>query len=87
LEESFFPQNPAASETEIYTHPNTTTARTAKRCEKPILNKLELFARNLEENVISWGNEPIRHQYCGRESEGGIVEDGYLVSGPPFGNS
>ncbi|KAG0006266.1 Methyltransferase-like protein 4 [Entomortierella chlamydospora] len=44
------------------------------------LNRLELFARNLEEGVLSWGNEPIRYQYCGRGSEDtGITQDGYLV--------
>ncbi|KAF9188688.1 Methyltransferase-like protein 4 [Haplosporangium sp. Z 11] len=44
------------------------------------LNRLELFARNLEEGVLSWGNEPVRYQYCGRGSEStNIVQDGYWV--------
>ncbi|KAF9360475.1 Methyltransferase-like protein 4 [Mortierella sp. AD094] len=44
------------------------------------LKRLELFARNLEEGVLSWGNEPIRYQYCGRGSEDTeITQDGYLV--------
>lgn len=46
--------------------------------------RLELFARNLEEGFVSWGNEPIRYQYCGRRlSKGKLdVHDGFLVPMP-----
>ncbi|KAF9415509.1 Methyltransferase-like protein 4 [Podila epigama] len=48
---------------------------------------LELFARSLEEGIVSWGNEPIRFQYCGRRNDshassaldGEPVQDGFLV--------
>ncbi|GJJ76339.1 N(6)-adenine-specific DNA methyltransferase [Entomortierella parvispora] len=42
------------------------------------INQLELFARNLEEGVVSWGNEPLRYQYCGRDTTSGPKYDGYL---------
>lgn len=42
------------------------------------LNQLELFARSLEEGVVSWGNEPLRYQYCGRDTKSGPKYDGYL---------
>ncbi|KAG0327940.1 Methyltransferase-like protein 4, partial [Podila humilis] len=43
--------------------------------------RLELFARNLEEGFVSWGNEPIKYQYCGQRSssEKPDVQDGFLV--------
>lgn len=46
--------------------------------------RLELFARNMEEGFISWGNEPIRYQYCGRRPSSGKpdVQDGFLVPIP-----
>ncbi|KAF9385490.1 hypothetical protein CPB97_004758 [Podila verticillata] len=49
--------------------------------------RLELFARNLEEGFVSWGNEPIRYQYCGRGPANGTldIQDGFLVPAPrPF---
>ncbi|ORZ12070.1 MT-A70-domain-containing protein [Lobosporangium transversale] len=50
--------------------------------KKP-LYRLELFARNLEEGVLSWGNEPLRYQYCGRgASNSQVVQDGYLIPCP-----
>ncbi|KAG0033221.1 Methyltransferase-like protein 4 [Podila clonocystis] len=46
--------------------------------------RLELFARNLDEGFISWGNEPIRYQYCGHKPSNGNldVQDGFLVPRP-----
>lgn len=43
--------------------------------------RLELFARNLEGGFVSWGNEPIRYQYCGRGHASGQpdIQDGFLV--------
>ncbi|KAF9166735.1 Methyltransferase-like protein 4 [Actinomortierella ambigua] len=49
------------------------------------LNKLELFARCLEPGWVSWGNEPIRFQYCGHGDlssmppHAELVQDGYLI--------
>ncbi|KAK5817058.1 MT-A70-domain-containing protein [Linnemannia elongata] len=41
-------------------------------------SQLELFARTLEEGVLSWGNEPFKYQYCGRGSAP-FIQDGYLI--------
>lgn len=43
-----------------------------------IPRRLELFARTLEEGVLSWGNEPFKYQYYGR-GPSPLVQDGYLV--------
>jgi len=78
LEEEFFSQNSA--------DPGATTNDNSIQ-GKMSLNKLELFARNLEEGVFSWGNEPIRHQYCGRGlGRDQITQDGYLIPCPPSSN-
>ncbi|KAF9960278.1 Methyltransferase-like protein 4 [Modicella reniformis] len=81
LEEEFFSQNPFP-ETEHSTNPPDTACLDSRK--KLPLNKLELFARNLEEGVLSWGNEPIRHQYCGRGFNGDkMIQDGYLIPSVP----
>ncbi|KAF9366495.1 Methyltransferase-like protein 4 [Mortierella sp. NVP85] len=78
LEEEFFSQNSAV--------PGATTIDNSIQ-GKMSLNKLELFARNLEEGVFSWGNEPIRHQYCGRgRDRDQMIQDGYLIPCPPSPN-
>ncbi|KAF9976943.1 Methyltransferase-like protein 4 [Actinomortierella ambigua] len=58
-----------------------------------LLNKLELFARSLEPGWVSWGNEPLRFQYCGHGRFSSVpphadfVQDGYLVPGIQDGES
>ncbi|KAF8975644.1 Methyltransferase-like protein 4 [Entomortierella lignicola] len=77
LEKEFFSKD-CVQLTDIMSSSDTSVGGTDELTN--VLNKLELFARNLEENVISWGNEPIRYQYCGRGSEDTkITQDGYLV--------
>ncbi|KAF9934518.1 Methyltransferase-like protein 4 [Linnemannia zychae] len=49
----------------------------AQNTTKYVPNRLELFARTLEEGVLSWGNEPFKYQYCGRGAEP-LIQDGYL---------
>ncbi|KAF9110566.1 Methyltransferase-like protein 4 [Mortierella sp. AM989] len=79
LEEEFFPKSCIRHYDTVSTSDSTLVSGRETTIIKP-LNKLELFARNLEEGVISWGNEPIRYQYCGRGSEDtGFTQDGYLV--------
>ncbi|KAG0204840.1 Methyltransferase-like protein 4 [Mortierella sp. NVP41] len=58
---------------------DSTEEMTLKKEEaKKPLSRLELFARSLEEGVVSWGNEPFKFQYCGR-GPSSLVQDGYLV--------
>ncbi|KAF9430503.1 Methyltransferase-like protein 4 [Entomortierella beljakovae] len=58
---------------------STKVSNSVPKIFKP-LRKLELFARNLEEGVFSWGNEPIRYQYCGRHSNNKeYIQDGYFI--------
>ncbi|CAO3572493.1 unnamed protein product [Mortierella alpina] len=83
LENEFFPQSNATahdkvSPWDVVADPDQVAKQACKA--SVTLNRLELFARNLEEAVISWGNEPIRYQYCGRGSEStGPVQDGFFV--------
>ncbi|KAF9575711.1 Methyltransferase-like protein 4 [Mortierella alpina] len=83
LESEFFPQsgltvNEKVAASATVTDPDQVPDRV--REDSATLNRLELFARNLEQGVTSWGNEPIRYQYCGRCSENtGLVQDGYFV--------
>ncbi|KAF9403486.1 Methyltransferase-like protein 4 [Mortierella sp. AD011] len=79
LEKEFFSENCVPSPDSIPDLTAPVASGDEDTTIKP-LNRLELFARNLEEGVLSWGNEPIRYQYCGRGSEDtGITQDGYLV--------
>ncbi|KAF9283219.1 Methyltransferase-like protein 4 [Mortierella alpina] len=83
LEDEFFPKSSTAasskgSASSAVSNPDQVPDQ--GREASVTLNRVELFARNLEQGVISWGNEPIRYQYCGRGSEStGFVQDGYFV--------
>ncbi|KAI1315677.1 Methyltransferase-like protein 4 [Mortierella claussenii] len=82
LEQEFFGSRCVQTENEALHPDSSTNAASTVETRKP-LQQLELFARNLEEGVLSWGNEPIRHQYCGRGSNGSsFVQDGFLVPSP-----
>jgi len=70
LSEEYFPTSPS-TDAEDMIPPKDTAARP--------LSRLELFARNLEEGVLSWGNEPFKYQYCGRGSCSSLFQDGYLI--------
>ncbi|KAG0295447.1 Methyltransferase-like protein 4 [Linnemannia gamsii] len=63
--------------TEEYLQEAQTTVSSQETVHK-IPRRLELFARTLEEGVLSWGNEPFKYQYYGRGSAP-LVQDGYLV--------
>ncbi|KAI7817050.1 MT-A70-domain-containing protein [Gamsiella multidivaricata] len=82
LEEEFFPRTDTPP-SDLVSCPDSIVGDNQPSTRIP-LNQLELFARNLEEGVLSWGNEPIRHQYCGRTSSNPYtVQDGYLVTLDP----
>ncbi|KAG0250626.1 Methyltransferase-like protein 4 [Actinomortierella ambigua] len=66
-------------------HGDSVTDPAAPSAPLSPLNKLELFARCLEPGWVSWGNEPIRFQYCGHGNPSSMpphaefVQDGYLI--------
>ncbi|KAF9968300.1 Methyltransferase-like protein 4 [Mortierella alpina] len=91
LESEFFPKSDATANDKVSPSDVVEDVKdpdpdqvSKQACKASVtLNRLELFARNLEEGVISWGNEPMRYQYCGRGSEStGLVQDGFLVPSP-----
>ncbi|KAG0259000.1 Methyltransferase-like protein 4 [Mortierella polycephala] len=81
LEQEFFSKSTISCDPSAFSGTKEAGASTPESItDVHTLGRLELFARNLEEGVLSWGNEPIRYQYCGRGSEStGIVQDGYWV--------
>ncbi|KAG0271624.1 Methyltransferase-like protein 4 [Linnemannia exigua] len=67
--------------------PNSTQDMSpVKETERRLPGRLELFARTLEEGVLSWGNEPFKYQYCGRGSAP-LIQDGYLIPATTSGDS
>ncbi|KAI8605710.1 MT-A70-domain-containing protein [Dissophora ornata] len=83
LEEEFFPVEHSSAPEYISCSDAAALNNCGMAARNP-LRRLELFARNLEEGVLSWGNEPIRHQYCGHgPNDDEIVQDGYLVPSLP----